>query len=101
MACASSRTRARISAAESSVGPSRYSTPSLRKPHLRHACRPFTPPAELVRDPMPHHPGDPIAGNEQRYPPALFPRNLRVHKEVLQLLPTAKPERPKAISRAP
>jgi len=50
---------------------------------------------------MPHHPGDPFTGDEQRHPPALFPWNLLVHKEVLQLLPTAKPERPKAISRTP
>jgi hypothetical protein len=50
---------------------------------------------------MTHHPRDPIAGDEQWHSRARLTRNLGVHEEVLQLLPTAKSERPKAISRVP
>ena len=72
-----------------------------RELDLDEAGRAVSPKAEVLRDPPPDHPGDPPASDQQGDPCPLLARDLRVHKEILELLLTRHPERPEPIPRAP
>jgi hypothetical protein len=57
-----------------------------REFHLDETGRATAPEAELLRDPMPDHPRDSIAREQQGNPPPLLAGDLGVHEEVLEFL---------------
>ncbi|OGB88620.1 MAG: hypothetical protein A3H39_16240 [candidate division NC10 bacterium RIFCSPLOWO2_02_FULL_66_22] len=50
---------------------------------------------------MAHHPGDPVASQEQRDPPALLAGHLGIHEEILQFLLPRHAQGPEAIAGTP
>jgi hypothetical protein len=74
---------------------------SLREFDLGQTSDRFTAPAELIRNAVAYHPGNPVPRHQQWDPAPFVARNFGIHEEILELLRPGEAQRSEPIPRTP